>query len=1020
MTDPLNYEEEPPSAQKEAEREAAEQPKREHQSPVAWLFGRQLVRSLKYTLIYTAFGEKLDPRDWMNPRAYTFAGGGAAAVSPASAGEGAAADSCPAPWRPRPEGAAAEDAGDFWFDYLSDTGDGTKAVYSLAYLCMSDLWVPDPGDRQPALEDSFLDKEAKPGQLKLPRGSFLMVGGDTAYHMSDYATLHERFQLPFRWAFEDLRKNVGAAFDEGRRPIFGIPGNHDYYDQLDGFRRQFRRTVRPEPEAEPDDLNDYRNPQLLVSGFVRCQEASYVALELPHGWWLWGLDTEVGTIDVRQRKFFLRLASEATGQSEEKAGAALDRLIVATCAPTTVFGKFPDRDDEKSSRAFFQLGLPRPFIEQEKLERDDKGNLKEPLLREDQCRLDISGDVHQYARYWGPAEPGAPRVRSSQRPDRRPASVPNYASVVSGIGGAFHHPTTTYKGEIEEHVLYPSETVSRREVSKQVFRFWNLINGGGVWLVGFLIVFILYCGLTFSQSSRQFVLSSGVWESLHLFRQEAVTPTVPVVDQGDTVQQFLAGPWPVPAAPTDGICATVMDEANKSCARDCYPPRYFLGACAIEKPGSYKLGVVLALLSLALVIACFILAKLGWLFDDPDKKLVERMQGMPPETKEEAAQRSPDKAKQPGQRRWYQERPFLRVLLLAGPTIVISLLALLILRPFRPHLTPFGNSMMVFLTLIWAAGAVGLSVRYSEWLFSKAAMRKLARWDWAVTWVLSVFAVVVLTSGLWVFGQNNRAANLVADIVFALVVLAGVLGVIALGYFKAGEMKDGYLAKAPYLVLGLIHAVLQIATAFLIVRKGALPAWLPAVPPLPRPEGASVLGFFFKVLTVAAVDLAAISLIVLVVVAVFGLLGWLLMRDNRRWLLFVTWVVHGAVMLLLPWFTWRLFGNGVGEFIDHQGLLPKVYNEGWWGLLPALMAGLLGAVLCCIWLGWYFAVALTFHGHNNEIAGAARIERFKQFVRVRINKDGLTGYVIAIDYPKRNGQDLKPRLVDVFHICGKP
>lgn len=71
-------------------------------------------------------------------------------------------------------------------------------------------------------------------------------------------------------------------------------------------------------------------------------------------------------------------------------------------------------------------------------------------------------------------------------------------------------------------------------------------------------------------------------------------------------------------------------------------------------------------------------------------------------------------------------------------------------------------------------------------------------------------------------------------------------------------------------------------------------------------------------------------------------------------------------------------------------------------------------------VGWYFAAALCFHGHNNEIAGAARIERFKQFVRVRVNREGLTGYVIAIDYPKRNGRDLRPRLVDVFHICGKP
>lgn len=1009
MTDPLNYEEEPPSAQKEAEREAAEQPKREHQSPVAWLFGRQLVRSLKYTLIYTAFGEKLDPRDWMNPRAYTFAGGGAPAPSPASSGAGAAADVCPAPWTPRGKDEIARDEDDFWFDYLSDTGDGTKAVYSLAYLCMSDLWVKDPGHRQPALEDSFLDKEAKPGQLKLPRGSFLMVGGDTAYHMSDYATLHERFQLPFRWAFEDLRKNVGAAFDERRRPIFGIPGNHDYYDQLDGFRRQFRRTVRPEPAAEPADLNDYRNPQLLVSGFARCQEASYIALELPHGWWLWGLDTEVGTIDVRQKKFFLKLASEATGQSEERAGAALDKLIVATCAPTTVFGKFPDRDDEKSSRAFFQLGLPRPFIQDKNLEPG------EPLLRKDQCRLDISGDVHHYARYWGPAEPGTPRVRSTDRPDQRPASVTNYASVVSGIGGAFHHPTTTYKGEIEEHALYPSETVSRHEVSKQVFRFWNLINGGGVWLVGFLIVFILYCGLTFSQSSRQFVLSSGVWARLHLFRQEAVTPTVPVVDQGRVVNQFLAGPWEVPDAPTDGICATVMDEANRSCARDCYPPRYFLGACAIDKPRSYKVGVVMTLLSLALVIACFILAKLGWLFDDPDKDLVERMQRLPAETEEKAAQRSQDKSQQPGHRPWYKEQPFLRVVLLAVPTIVVSLLALLILRPFRPHLTPFGNSMMVLVTLIWAAGAVALSVRYSEWLFTKASMRKLVRWDWAVTWVLGVFAVVVLTAGLWVFGQNNRAANLVADIIFALVVLVGFLGVVALGYFKAGEMKDGYLKKVPYLVLGLIHAVLQMATAFLIVRKGALPL---GFLPVPEPEGVSLAA----VLAPAAVRLLVVFLIVLAVMAFFGVLGWLLMKNNWRWPLLVLWVAHGAVMLLLPWMTWRLFVDPArGAFIDHPGLLPAFYTTfTWWGLIPALMAGLLGAVLCCVWLGWYFAVALTFHGHNNEIAGAARIERFKQFVRVRVNKDGLTGYVIAIDYPKRNGEDLKPRLVDVFHICGKP
>ena len=34
---------------------------------------------------------------------------------------------------------------EFWFDYLSDSGDGTRAMYSIGYLAMSTLWIkPDP------------------------------------------------------------------------------------------------------------------------------------------------------------------------------------------------------------------------------------------------------------------------------------------------------------------------------------------------------------------------------------------------------------------------------------------------------------------------------------------------------------------------------------------------------------------------------------------------------------------------------------------------------------------------------------------------------------------------------------------------------------------------------------------------------------------------------------------------------------------------------------------------------------
>src|ERR1043166_9503910 len=61
------------------------------EKPVAWLFGPQLIGGLKGILLYTAYGDKLDPRDWMT------------------------ANVC--------EQFAQHDGEEFWFDYLSDTGD---------------------------------------------------------------------------------------------------------------------------------------------------------------------------------------------------------------------------------------------------------------------------------------------------------------------------------------------------------------------------------------------------------------------------------------------------------------------------------------------------------------------------------------------------------------------------------------------------------------------------------------------------------------------------------------------------------------------------------------------------------------------------------------------------------------------------------------------------------------------------------------------------------------------------------
>ena len=275
----------------------------EFKKPVAWLLGRQLISSLKQLVLYTIFSGKLDPRDWMRPSVFSARGRNSEDII--ESGEPAT--------EPR--------SGEFWFDYIADTGDGQLATYGVAYLCFSDMCVerafPAVGSSV-GFVDSIVGQEAK---YHLPRGRFLLIGGDAAYHIADYATLAERFRNPFRWAASD--KGIDEVSE--RRALFGLPGNHDYYDVLDGFNRQFRRPTSPEDEANREGFV----PQLSIPGFQRLQTASYLALRLPFDWWLWAVDTEVGGVDIRQQEFFKYLARNYD----------VRKLIVATSEPTTALGR---------------------------------------------------------------------------------------------------------------------------------------------------------------------------------------------------------------------------------------------------------------------------------------------------------------------------------------------------------------------------------------------------------------------------------------------------------------------------------------------------------------------------------------------------------------------------------------------------------------------------------------------------------------------------------------------------------
>ena len=979
---------------------------RKFEKPVSWLLGRQLIASLKSTLLYTAFGTKIDARDWMDAKVFP-------QVKNNHEGKDLITDAWKTMYereKPAGESRAATsatdspiDKGEFWFDYISDTGDGMTATYSVAYLCLSDVWVADPGTAMPAnkLPVKLRPRDDVTGLEKLPRGEFLLVGGDTSYHMADYASLHQRFQLPFQWAYDDLRKAQGKKSIEEMtdlekqeekkkqlkhlRPIFGIPGNHDYYDMLDGFRRQFREPPRSRSEKQ-FFANESDSSQLQIPGFRRYQETSYIALRLPFDWMIWGLDTEVGKIDERQRDFF-RAVKEACNPK---------KLIVCTSAPTTVFGKFADKNDEKSAKAFLQLDLARPFLKSvnlpatnEKEAAEKAEDQKERQLQDDEIRLDLAGDVHHYARYWGPSSPQTQPTRHYAS-DKQPLQRTNYASVMSGLGGAFHHPSTTYVDEIREQALYPNEDDSRKHVAREIFNPWRVVKGGGVWFVGGLVALVLAFAAIAGLSSRAAIHNLPLFLWTGITQEEFYEPTITSLAEAKRKQDELG-----PSVFSNlGLTSTTWEREPKdpACTQNATTPVYLWGKCRVLWPWEYFWGFWMVLLTVPAMIVAFLLMRRhyrAW----KEREEIEASARKASQT--DVAPRKFDNDVHVKKVNWT----------IWGFTIGTALLAfvsVLLMMPYRNFITPFGNSLLVLLSICWAGFAIYLSLKYSDWLFEQASKRQIRRRDWAITWVLTACAFFALAIGLWIFGKNNLAAYLVADIVFVLFLLAIPLLLIYVGWSMGGANQKG-IGKFGMGVLGFWHGLLQIGVAVFLIKKGT---WLTVM-----------LG--------------------VVLILIFWRIGRTLMNENRRGWLTFAWLVFGAIMLALPPLVYdglieygpRFFSLDTLNFFFspqpfNQALPFSQYewwsqNGGWWRLIPILIAGVFGAFLSCIWLGWYLAVCLGFHGHNNEAGGAARIEKFKQLIRFRLTKDSLTGYVIAVDEPKRNGQEMYPDIIDVFHLTRK-
>ncbi|KAL0730723.1 hypothetical protein Bca4012_026817 [Brassica carinata] len=266
----------------------------------------------------------------------------------------------------------------FWFDFMADTGDGGNSSYAVAKLLA-----------QPTLE-VLVDGEARP----LPRGNVLLIGGDLAYPNPSAFTYEKRLFCPFEYALQPPHwyKNDSIAVDKPELPegvkdlkdydgpqCFLIPGNHDWFDGLNTFMR-------------------YICHKSWLGGWLMPQKKSYFALQLPKGWWVFGLDLALhGDIDVDQFKFFAELVKEKVKED--------DAVIIITHEPSWLLDWYWSSETGKNVR-----------------------HLICDVLKY-RCKLRMAGDLHHY-------------MRHSCTQSDVPVHVQHL--LVNGCGGAFLHPTHVF------------------------------------------------------------------------------------------------------------------------------------------------------------------------------------------------------------------------------------------------------------------------------------------------------------------------------------------------------------------------------------------------------------------------------------------------------------------------------------------------------------------------------------------------------------------------------------------------
>jgi hypothetical protein len=224
------------------------------------------------------------------------------------------------------EGAALPEV---WFDYVADLGDGFNPVYTVAYL--------------------LAQPELTVDGVPLPRGRLLMMGGDEVYPTPSNQEYEDRTKGPYKAAMPVCPKGSPPP------SLYALPGNHDWYDGLTAFIRLFAKDGKDS-----------------IGGWRAAQARSYFAIQLPHRWWLFAVDTQFGAyIDSPQLEYF-RTAARLLHPD--------DKVIV--CPPTPGWVEAVDEPGAYDAVDYFVRTVVEPTGAK--------------------VKLMLSGDQHHYARYEGP------------------------------------------------------------------------------------------------------------------------------------------------------------------------------------------------------------------------------------------------------------------------------------------------------------------------------------------------------------------------------------------------------------------------------------------------------------------------------------------------------------------------------------------------------------------------------------------------------------------------------------------